>query len=507
MVMRSIEKPPILLTDEQIREFIVDGYVVFKPDLPDSVHERIRQKLHDVFANEVNPGNNILPRVPEMDAVLNSPEVRGALISVLGEGYFEHPHRFCHYTGPLAEGSKRKRTLAENCHQDSYTPLGRPRKHYPRYARIMYYPQDTPVKMGPTYVIPGTQYHKVLSDADRSRTIPIAGLAGTVSITHFDVAHAAGINEANRHRHMIKFIYVRDKAPEKPSWDCRSTNWQKPAEVKTCYDLQLLWSHIWDWMCGKSDRYESADDNLPGNEALPALVACLNSDCPETRLNAIYALGSIGSPAVAPLADALRTSGNQEDATSKGWNEGAVAMDDAAFAPTAAGVHAVPALLALLQDSSEWVRINAAFALGELNSAAADAVPALLRCLNDRSHQVVRTATDALGSIRERGAMFIPELGRLLSVERPDWSEELRRGWTAKDQVRTNSAMAFCRLGTAAATYEDVLIEALDDPCGHVAAFALLALERIGSPEAMAAVLSYLKSRRWDESITQARLF
>ena len=42
MAMRSIEKPPVLLNDEQIRQFIVDGYVVFKPDLPESVHERIR---------------------------------------------------------------------------------------------------------------------------------------------------------------------------------------------------------------------------------------------------------------------------------------------------------------------------------------------------------------------------------------------------------------------------------------------------------------------------------
>ena len=252
-----------------------------------------------------------------MDTVLNSPEVQGALISVLGEGYIEHPHRFCHYTGPLADNSKHERTLA----------------------------------------------------------------------------------------------------------------------------------------------------------------------------------------------DALRALGKQEDATSKGWNEGAVAMDDAAFALTAAGVQAVPALLALLQDSSEWVRINAAFALGELVAWAVDAVPALLRCLNDSSHRVVWTAADTLGSIREQGAVFMPELGRFLSVERPDWSEVLRRGWTANDRVRTNSAMAFCRLGTAAGTFEDVLIEALDDPCGHVAAFALLALERIGSPEAMAAVLTYLKSHRWDQSSTQANLF
>lgn len=494
----------MLFTDEQIRQYIVDGYVVFKPDLPDVIHDEIRRKLDDVFENETNPGNNILPRVPEMDAVLNSSEVRGSLISILGEDYFEHPHRWCHYTGSLQTHSKRKRTLAQLCHQDSYTPLGRPRQHFSRFARLIYYPQDSPVELGPTHVIPGTQYHPALSDSDRSRAIPMAGPAGTVAITHFDVGHAAGINKLDQHRYMIKFIFGRSERPKKPSWNCRSSSWKNPAQVQTTYQLDHLWSHMWNWMCGSAHGNNSARGEFSKNGNLSKYFTYLRSDCQQSRLNAIYALGSAGSCAIAPLADALRASAKHDAGGLKRWNEGAVAMDAAAFALTALGVDAVPALMDLLKDQSEWVRINAAFALGELDALAVDAVPALTKSLDDASHRVVRTTTDSLGNIREQSHEFMPSLDRLLHMERPEWNEAISkpRGWTANDQVRFNVAMTFCRLGKVSSDWEDGLIRALEDRCGQVAAMALLALERITSPMAQAAVLSYLKSRRWDESLT-----
>ena len=88
-----------------------------------------------------------------------------------------------------------------------------------------------------------------------------------------------------------------------------------------------------------------------------------------------------------------------------------------------------------------------------------------------------------------------------------DWHEEERRGWSTQDQVRTNAAMAFTRLGKDAADVEEILCHALDDPCGHVGAFAMDALRRIDSPAARQAVMAYLEAQRWDESITADRQF
>ena len=73
-------------------------------DVPMEFHETIYHKTDALFAGAVdfrgdrrhNPLNNILPLVPELQVVLESPAVRGALTSILGNGYVMHPHRHCH---------------------------------------------------------------------------------------------------------------------------------------------------------------------------------------------------------------------------------------------------------------------------------------------------------------------------------------------------------------------------------------------------------------------------
>ena len=96
----SPKNAPILLSDEQVRQYVVNGYVILKPSVPTHIHQVVCRKLTACFNEGGNPGNNVLPKVPEMRHVLNSPEVRGALISVLGEDYIEHPHRHCHHLSP-----------------------------------------------------------------------------------------------------------------------------------------------------------------------------------------------------------------------------------------------------------------------------------------------------------------------------------------------------------------------------------------------------------------------
>ncbi len=537
--MRFIsQQEPVLLTDEQMREFIVNGYLVLQPSVPDELHQTIFRKLTESISQGFNPGNNILPLVSEMRHILNSPEVRGALISVLGEDYFEHPHRYCHHLDPVEERPPDPEAkLVANCHQDAYSPLARARQHYLRYARIMYYPQDTPIELGPTHVIPGTQFNKVLTDGDRARAIPVAGKAGTISLTHFDIGHAAGVNLVNRLRHMVKFIYVRASEPVAPAWNCQSTQWQKPAHIHTPYDLEVAWSHHWDWLCGVQDRYKSLrgqghgptngdaaglvealagdrdlDTRLAATRdlaalggaaaaAIPTLVGMLDNDHQAARPAALYALGALGEKALQPLMDRLIEAGRREDEHPEfpSWNERAISMEAAAHALAALGAPAVGPLVEVLEKGREWSRINAAFALGEMDSRAAAAVPSLVCCLDDPSSRLVRTVADALGLIR-RGVPVVG-LGRLLVEERPGWDEVLQRGWTARDQVRFNAAMACVRLGREAAPAEDSLLQALDDGCGQVRTLAMSALTRLDSPRAAQGVVDYLQVQRWDETI------
>ena len=523
------QEKPKLFTDEQMRQFVTDGYVAFIPDVPHDVHKTVMEKLQYMVDKEFNYGNNVLPRVPEMDRILNSPEVRGALISVLGPGYIEHPHRFCHYTGPGVD-----QKFALQYHQDGYTPLGRPRQHYPRFARIMYYPQNTPVEIGPTYAIPGTQYHKELMDEDRHNGLPLTGKAGMVSITHFDVGHAAGFNKINKPRHMIKFVYTRAEEPNEPSWNCRDQVWKNPEKWESPHNLNLVWSHIWDWLCGKQNLYESfsilksdsKNRSLYSNDlgtrisamhsiaasgdikAIPALIERLNVDPQWDRLMSIYTLGALGHQAVAPLVSVIKDSVlGKDDPITKIWKEGSFSMNDAAHALAAIGAASLDSLIELLNHPNEWVKVNAAYALGEMDSTAAKAVPALTHCLDDPSHCVVRTATDALSTIQHHSETFIPSLERLLKERRIEWQNIVARNWSPNDEVRVNATMLFTRLGKKASSSERLLLDKLADPNGHVSAFALEALRRIGTPLAMEGVMQYLMSRRWDESLTKERTF
>ncbi len=550
MVTVAQKNAPVPLSAAQVRRFIADGYLVLQPSVPADLHRTICRKIAAAVPGADNPGNNILPLVPEMRHVLESPEVHGALLTLLGPGYLEHPHRFCHIEaqqdlGGLDYAAK----LASNSHQDSYTPLGRPRHHHIRFVRIMYYPQDTPQELGPTHVIPGTHLNRGLSEAEKAQQLPVIGTAGTVSLTHFDIGHAAGVNVTGQRRFMVKFIFMRAAAPQSNGWSGPAWAWRRPEELTTGDRQELAWSHLWDWLRGAPYRYASLgvaaagpgngsaseagidnlqrrlvdgrpEDRVAAAEALarvgagsapaiPALVGCLNRDPDPVRIAATYALGAIGTPAIPALTAMLRDSGDALPCLLRGvgrghhggtWREQALVMDDAAHALAAIGRPAIATLIDLLAADDEWARVNAAFALGEMDGAARAAAPALVRALEDESHFVVRTAADALGTIGATEAAG--PLGSLLHVARPGWDTPLVRGWSVRDQVRFNAATALARLGSGAAAAQADLIAALDDPCGQVTTVVLAALRNLGTPAALVAALSMLTAERWDPSLT-----
>ncbi len=543
--MPSSRNEAVLLDDEQMRSYIANGYIKIDLSVPAEVHEAIAVKLDRMLELGPNLGNNLLPHTPEFRHVLNSPEVRGALSSLLGPDYIEHPHRYCHNMAPLDEAPEDiAAAVGQRCHQDSYTPMSRPRQHYPRYARIIYYPRATPEQHGPTHVTPGSQFHKTVTDEDRAAALPMAGPAGSLWITHFDVIHGAGINLSDRTRHMIKFIYLRRGGLKGPAWKCQDLQWKNPEGLQAPWDLEVAWSHMWDWMCGKEDRWDSfrsAHGNVNGNGedlvaalesdrptaemlaaihrtaalgpraagAVPALIGLLNGGHQAVRAAATYALGAIGEPAVPELISRLEEAGRRgwvegEPAT---WGEGTVQMMDEAHALGAVGKPAIAPLIGLLESAGEWGRINAAFALGEMDSRAAEAVPALSRCLEDDSHRIVRTATDALGMIGEDPGSYLPRMRRFLVETRPDWEEGLtgKRAWIARDQVRVNAATAMARLGAQAGSAEEELVQALDDPCGYVGLMATDALRQLESPSASQAVTDLVMAQRWDSSLYPER--
>ena len=102
--------PPTLLTDEQMKSYVQNGFIALPvSDLPDEWHNAFWQRCHDwLFRGEVEahkmPDGGVsrpfvYPHIPELSAVTQSPTVRGALTSILGPGYAQHPHRTMHNYG------------------------------------------------------------------------------------------------------------------------------------------------------------------------------------------------------------------------------------------------------------------------------------------------------------------------------------------------------------------------------------------------------------------------
>src|SRR6185312_13346837 len=88
--------------------------------------------------------------MPALHQLFDDPSVHGALHSLLGSDYIMHSHRFAH---PSFPGRKE-----QSWHRDSYFGYQEMRSHRINMVMAMYYPQDTPLHVGPTGIIPGSQY-------------------------------------------------------------------------------------------------------------------------------------------------------------------------------------------------------------------------------------------------------------------------------------------------------------------------------------------------------------
>ncbi len=139
----------LLLTDMQMVGFLVNGYHLLELDLPQGLNERVAGQLDHL---DYNPGDAIADVVPELWQVIEHPGVKGALVSLLGEDYEVQGHRHWH--------CKQPGTGHMSWHQDSTNDRNT------RIDRLLglYYPTDITPEMGPTIIVPGTQFRNAPTD-------------------------------------------------------------------------------------------------------------------------------------------------------------------------------------------------------------------------------------------------------------------------------------------------------------------------------------------------------
>ena len=450
-----------LLNDEQMRNFVVNGVLTIKSELPATHHETVCRKLDDMFGGMGNMGNNVLPLIPEIQQVFDDPTVAGAMTSVLGENYLMHPHRYCHANQPGSTG--------QDAHKDTYEGDEQVKRHRCRWTLAFYYPQDTTVEMGPSAVLPGTQYYETAEAAHAHPETALCCEAGTVAIVHYDLWHRGTSNTSSQKRYMLKFLFTRLEEPTHPAWCSDNAEWQPPEEVGFSVRQDALWRRLWEWNCGSSDG--APDGNCSsGRSESSRWVAGLGTADETVGLNAAYSLATGGDATVSALLDSLR-------------NGSELARRHATHALGAIGSSAVPALIDGLGDVDPHVRVGAAYALGDAGGGADEALPALTNALADNHAWVRRHAVEALGIMGRTAGKSAPQIGPLLRDEH-EW-------------VRDNAARALAKIGPDAEAAVPMLEISLHDDSRYVRFHAAAALKRIDTARAREALFRNLLTSRW----------
>ena len=459
--MNSNDQNGHLLSDEGMQEFIRNGYVTVHTALPAEFHASICRQTDALFGAEPNPGNNLLPRLPDLAQMLADPAVHGALTSILGPGYLLDDHRYCHDNQPGSE--------AQRLHQDG----GSQGDHRTRKVLLLYYPQDTPEHLGPTGVLPGSQYYRQRPQGSAMQTV--TGGAGTVTITHYELWHGATANRAQRPRYMMKFLLHRMQEPQAPSWNAGAADWDSES---------ALWRAMWRWHRGAAagPTRHAAAAATAGGAGRGDLDRLADPD-QERGMEAAYALATAANGDGATLAGRLC-------GTLAG--ECAASAARAVYALAALGSAAVPALSESLAHPLAKVRAASAQALAEMGGATGTAEPALRRALSDGDGNVRAWAATALGTGCGADAeASIAALAAAIDDDLPD------RGYRRQTAAHAMARLAGRVEAEAVDRVAHLLAPHLDSGNRYVRGLTAVALRRLGTPAATELLLDWLTVARW----------
>ncbi len=479
--------PRHLLSDDAMRDFILNGYIAVKTELPASVFEEAYRQTHET-AQKGKVGGNIMAQAPALATVINSDPIRGALTSILGPTYYNlsGSYRHCHHMPPQPADATPGWHKMDNLlfHKDDNWPA----RHRCRRVMSIFFPHDCPPDRGPTALIPGSQYYTRTASAYAHQSIQSTATAGTVYFIHYDLWHGGTCNYTDQNRYMMKFTFVRMDEPTEPSWNCRDTAWKPVKRGPSEQQLNDLWENVWNWNCGKNG-FEGAA-RLSGRrrkvEDIPRLIAALRDEDETVSLQSAYALARLGTPAVEPLLAKLvdeATVGPNENLNGRNYSKPCQPCQVyyAGYGLAAIGAAAVPGLTRLLRHEQWWLRAAAADTLREMGRPGAAAGEALAKALGDEHQTVRRYAAEALGSI---GVASDTVVRALLAQLNDKTNEANLHAVTALACIRPLPPFAV-----------PVLIKALEDDDVYVRGYAAVALERIGSNEARKAVAAFVAAR------------
>ena len=144
-----------------------------------------------------------------------------------------------------------------------------------------------------------------------------------------------------------------------------------------------------------------------GSEAIDALIQGVSDENPQVREMSAWTLSEIGTPAARVVPVLISTLADPDENIRV---VGSVALQNL-------GEPAVPYLIEALKAESAEIRLNAAYALGEIGTPLDTILPALIRTLTDPEWNVRRLVVRALVTI---GSPAVTSLIQALNSDNPD---------------------------------------------------------------------------------------
>lgn len=187
----TLQPPGFAVDASMVQRFLTEGFVAFRPEAGDaaSILTALRELTPPIVSSaeagealgedphvdgygpgylvQSEPGgqaktldgqpttdySNDRPRVPALEAMLSSSDVRRTLTALLGKNYLVDADRSANFTSPGRVDTGGSGGMS--FHRDGY---GKRRHQHPRMLMGLYYPQKVTLEMGPTAIIARSQF-------------------------------------------------------------------------------------------------------------------------------------------------------------------------------------------------------------------------------------------------------------------------------------------------------------------------------------------------------------
>lgn len=259
------------LSDEQVIDFCLNGYLLLKGVVADDINRRTAKFLETHTSYEPT---EILAEDWFVEGVLKNPQAAGAVRSLLGAN-FKLPVVMSNHQVHAPFGA------AQGWHRDGGSVYTRRLD----YLQVFYYPQDTPRELGPTEVLPCSHFMQTranyMSHYGNIRTaVSTAAPAGSVFLTVYSIWHRRTAATGRGVRNLLKYNYWRTSAPKRdwvmdPAFNFSTKNFSGGAASAMFEQFRegIAAAELFTWLCGLEDQYTHL-----GGQCWPVLPTVRDDD-------------------------------------------------------------------------------------------------------------------------------------------------------------------------------------------------------------------------------------